>query len=38
MGYFDYLVYMGGGGGGQPVYLWHLTSDNHKTWCGYPMR
>ena len=41
MGYFDHLAYMGGGGGGAknpPVQLWHLTSDNHKTWYNYSMR
>ena len=38
MGYFDYLFYRGGGGGGQKspsVYFCHLTSDRHKTWYDY---
>ena len=42
MRYFDYLLYIEeGGGGGQkknPVQLWHLTSDSHKTWHNYTMR
>ena len=39
MGYFDGLVYMGGGGAKKPpVQLWHLTSENHKTWYNYSMR
>ena len=42
MGYFDYLVYMeGGGGGGQKRPRSNsgiLTSDSHKTLYDYPMR